>query len=159
MVANKKQHGGGVIIFSILFAMILMLVPLPETVRFFRPEWVVMVLIYWAMALPRRVGVGFAWITGLFIDVIMGASLALFAFSYALVIYMVLRFHLQLRQYPLWQQALSIMSLVLLVQVINIAISPRTAGWHVWLPAVTSTLMWPFIFAILRKLRRTFHVN
>lgn len=159
MVMNQKKRGGSIIIVSILIAIILMLIPLSESLRFFRPEWVVMALIYWAMALPRHVGIGFAWFTGLLMDVIMGGTLGVFAFSYVLVVYMVLRFHLQLRQYPLWQQALSIMSLVLIVQLISIFLSPRTTGWHVWLPAVTSTIMWPFIFAILRKVRRTFQVN
>ncbi len=160
MVSNQSQNGGSsIIILSIIIAIILMLIPFTESIRFFRPEWVVMVLIYWAMALPRRVGVGLAWFTGLAIDLIMGGALGVFAFSYALVIYMVLRFHLQLRQYPLWQQALSILSLVLLVQLMNVLLSPRTTGWHVWLPAVTSTIMWPIVFAVLRKLRRTFHVN
>ncbi|NQY26673.1 MAG: rod shape-determining protein MreD [Piscirickettsiaceae bacterium] len=159
MVNHQHGRGGIIIILSIIVAIILMLIPLAESIRFFRPEWVVMALIYWAMALPRRVGVGFAWLTGLTIDVIMGGALGVFAFSYALVIYLILRFHLQLRQYPLWQQAVSILSLVLLVQLMSILLSPRIAGWHIWLPAVTSTIMWPIVFAVLRKLRRTFHVN
>ncbi|MDH5357610.1 MAG: rod shape-determining protein MreD [Gammaproteobacteria bacterium] len=159
MATYKTPQGGVIIVFSVLFAMLLMLLPLPETLRFVRPEWVIMVLIYWAMALPNRVGVGFAWVVGLLIDVMMGGTLGVLAFAYALVIYLVLGFHLQLRQYPLWQQALSIMSLVLLVHIIAVLISPRTASWHVWLPAVTSTIMWPFVYGTLRKLRRTLKVS
>ncbi|MDT8371218.1 MAG: rod shape-determining protein MreD [Gammaproteobacteria bacterium] len=159
MVNNKQQHGCIFIVISIIIAMILMLVPLPENIRFIRPEWVVMTLIYWAMALPKRVGVGFAWCTGLIMDVTLGDQLGILAFSYALVVYFVLRFHLQLRQYPLWQQALSIMALVFLVNVISMLVSSRTFGFTLWLPAVMSTVLWPVMYALLRSVRRNFHVN
>ncbi|MDF1587825.1 MAG: rod shape-determining protein MreD [Gammaproteobacteria bacterium] len=159
MVNNKQQHGYIFIVISIIIAMILMLVPLPENIRFIRPEWVVMTLIYWAMALPKRVGVGFAWCTGLIMDVTLGGQLGILAFSYALVVYFVLRFHLQLRQYPLWQQALSIMALVFLVNVISMLVSSRTFDFTLWLPAVMSTVLWPVMYALLRSVRRNFHVN
>jgi len=159
MVNNKQQQGSIFIVISIIIAIILMLVPLPESIRFIRPEWVVMTLIYWAMALPKRVGVGFAWCTGLIMDVILGGQLGVLAFSYALVVYFVLRFHLQLRQYPLWQQALSIMALVFLVNVISMLVSSRTFDFTLWLPAVISTVLWPVMYALLRSVRRNFHVN
>ncbi|RKZ88123.1 MAG: rod shape-determining protein MreD [Gammaproteobacteria bacterium] len=158
MAENQKSHGG-IIIFTIVFAMLLMLLPLPDSLRFFRPEWVLITLIYWAMAVPRLVGVGFAWVVGLLMDVMMGGAMGVLAFSYTLVIYLVLQFHLQLRQYPLWQQALSILSLVLLVDIVTVLVSPTMAGWHVWLPAVSSTVLWPVMYSLLRTVRRTFNVS
>lgn len=159
MATNKEPQGGIIIVLSLIFAMVLMLLPLPETLRFARPEWVLLTLCYWTMALPHKVGVGIAWLTGLLIDVMLGGVLGVYAFAYALVIYLVARFHLQLRQYPLWQQALSVLSLVLLVHIITVLISPKGAGWHLWLPAVTSTVIWPVIYAVLRNVRRTFQVS
>ncbi len=158
MAENQKSHGG-IIIFTIVFAMLLMLLPLPDSLRFFRPEWVLITLIYWAMAVPRLVGVGFAWVVGLLMDVMMGGAMGVLAFSYTLVIYLVLQFHLQLRQYPLWQQALSILSLVLLVDIVTVLVSPTMAGWHVWLPAVSSTVLWTVMYSLLRTVRRTFNVS
>lgn len=158
MVGNQSG-GGGVITISIIVAIILMLIPLSDSVRFFRPEWVVMALIYWAMALPRRVGVGFSWFVGLVMDLIMGGTLGIYAFAYALVVYLILMFHLQLRQYPLWQQGLSILSLVLLVQIISVLFSSKISSWTIFLPALMSTIMWPVVFAVLRKVRRSFQVN
>ena len=144
---------------SVLLAMILMLMPLPEGLRFFRPEWVLLTLMYWAMALPRRVGVGYAWLVGLFMDVLLGGTLGVLAFAYALVVYLILHFHLQLRQFPLWQQALSLMSLILLVHVVTVVMTTRVTGWHAWLPAMVSTALWPVIYVFLRGVRRTFHVR
>jgi len=155
----KAPQGGIIIVLTIITAMLLMLLPIAESLRFARPEWVLMTLIYWAMALPHRVGVGFAWCIGLLMDVLMGGALGIEAFSYAFVIYLILHFHLQLRQYPLWQQALSIMTLVLVVNIPAVVMSSNFASWHVWLPALTTTLLWPIIYALLRALRRAFHVS
>ena len=144
---------------SVMLAMILMLIPLSESWRFLRPEWVLLTLMYWAMALPRRVGVGYAWLVGLFMDVLLGGTLGVLAFAYALVIYLILHFHLQLRQFPLWQQALSLMSLILLVHIVTVVMTTKVTGWHAWLPAIVSTVLWPIIYIFLRGVRRTFHVK
>lgn len=108
MTSNKTASGMGIIVITIVIAMILMLLPLPEQFRLFRPEFVLMALMYWVMALPRRVSVGFAWVVGVLMDVLMGGTLGVTAFSYAFVVFLTARFHLQLRQYPVWQQALII---------------------------------------------------
>jgi len=89
----------------------------------------------------------------------MGGGLGIMAFAYALVIYLVLQFHLQLRQYPVWQQGLYIFSFVLLLHIILVLASPRLINWSFWYPALSSMLIWPVIFRILKKLRRTFHVR
>lgn len=160
MATNKAPHGGIMIILSIMFAMLLMMIPLPDVLRFARPEWVLLALIYWAMALPHRAGVGFSWVIGLLMDIITGGILGVLAFSYALVNYLVLRFYLQLRQYPAWQQALSIMPLILVVHIIAVLmLSGATASWHIWMPAISSMMLWPFVYLLLRAVRRTFHVS
>jgi rod shape-determining protein MreD len=159
MAIIDKPQGGFIIVMSVLLAMIFMLMPLPEGLRYFRPEWVLLTLMYWTMALPRRVGVGYAWLVGLFMDVLLGGTLGILAFAYALVIYLILHFHLQLRQFPLWQQALSLMSLILLVHVVTVVMTTKITGWHAWLPAIISTVLWPIIYIFLRGVRRTFHVR
>ncbi|MFT7413869.1 MAG: rod shape-determining protein MreD [Methylophagaceae bacterium] len=159
MATIRAPQGGSIIVITVIIAMILMLIPLPDNLRFARPEWVLMTLIYWAMALPQRVGVGYAWMVGLSIDVLMGGPLGVNAFSYAFVIYLILCIHLQIRQYPLWQQALSIMALVLMVNIPVALMTSNFASWYVWLPAVTTTVLWPIIYAFLRAVRRTFNVG
>jgi len=159
MVRNKAHQGGIIIIFSLILACILMLIPLPDSIRLYRPEFVLLTLIYWAMALPQRVGIGIAWIVGLLMDLIMGGTLGVIAFAYALTIYFVLLFHLQLRQYPMWQQAISIFSLTLLVQIFLIVTGLHPAHWSFWVPAVISMFLWPVVYILLRGVRRTFHIS
>tara|TARA_B100000767_G_scaffold263198_1_gene276686 strand:+ start:81 stop:563 length:483 start_codon:yes stop_codon:yes gene_type:complete len=160
MVKNDQSQGAYIIILSILFAMILMLIPLPDSMRILRPEWVLLTVMYWSMALPRSVGIGYAWVVGLLMDVLFGGALGILAFSYALVVYLILHFHLQLRQFPLWQQALSLMSLILLVHIVTASMTSATSSWLSWFPAaLTSTLLWPLVHVFLRTVRRTFNVR
>lgn len=159
MATTQRPQGGGIILFTVFVATILMLLPMPDVVRLMRPEWLLLTLMYWAMALPHRMGVGYAWFVGLLMDVLTGGAFGVLAFAYALVIYLVLHFHLQLRQFPVWQQASSLMSMILLVHIIMVLASPKVAGWHVWWPALSSTLLWPVIFSFLRGIRRSFHVS
>lgn len=159
MAINSRPQQVWVIYVTLLIAILLMILPLPDVLRLARPEFVVMTLIYWTMALPHRVNIGVAWFTGLIMDITTGGQLGVHAFAYAMAVFMVARFHLQLRQYPLWQQAFTILSLVFLVHVVSMLNAPLTSSWHIWMPAVVSTLLWPFVYALLRKIRRSFQVS
>jgi len=159
MATTAESRNGLVIVITLIIAMLLMLVPMPDIARYFRPEWVVLTLVYWAMALPHRVSIGMGWLVGLLMDVMMGGTLGIMAFSYAFAVYLIARFHLQLRQYPLWQQALTILSVVVVVHLISVVTSKVESTWLIWMPVLTSTLLWPVMFATLRKIRRTFQVS
>ena len=159
MATIDSPQGGIIILISVLISMVLMLVPLPDVLRYARPEWVLLTLMYWAMALPNRVGIGYAWLVGLFMDVLLGGAFGVLAFAYALVVYLVLLFHLQLRQFPVWQQALSLMSMIFLVHIVTVVMTQATMAWQAWLPALVSTLLWPFSYKLLRGIRRTFDVR
>ena len=155
----KPANGTVYIILTLLFAMVLQLLPLPTVMEFSRPAFVLMVLIYWSMALPNRIGVSAAWITGLFVDVLLGTPLGINALAYSLVVYVIARFYLQLRQYPYWQQALIIFALVLLAQLVNLLMNTYVDGVYLILPAILSALLWPFNYLLLRLVRRTFNVS
>lgn len=159
MAINSRPQQCWVIYVTLLIAIVLMILPLPDLLRLARPEFVVMTLIYWAMALPQRVSIGVAWFTGLVMDITTGGQLGVHAFAYAMAIFLVARFHLQLRQYPLWQQAFTILSLVFLVHLVSMFNAASTSGWHIWMPALVSTLLWPVVYAVLRKIRRSFQVS
>lgn len=157
------HRGGPMIALTFIVAMMLTMVPLPDWAEFLRPEWVTMVLIYWCMALPERVGVGIAWIAGLLLDVIHGAVLGQYAMALSLVAYITLNLHQRLRIYPLAQQALVVLLLLLLQQLLVIWIkgflgqSPNSLSY--WVPSFTSMLLWPWLFLILRDVRRKFRVS
>lgn len=162
-MALGRHHNGGIIVASFVVAFILTIVPLPSWLVMFRPEWAAMVLIYWCLALPQRVSVGYGWLAGLFLDVLRGALLGQHALGFAVIAYLSVKLHRRLRVFPLWQQALSVSVLVALEQLLVLwiqgMIGQAREGAAYWLPSIVSGLLWPWIFVLLRRLRRRFRVT
>ena len=71
---QQRAHATWVIFLTFFIAYLLAIVPFPQWGMNYRPEWVPMVLIYWAMALPYRIGIGFAWFAGLILDCLLYTS-------------------------------------------------------------------------------------
>lgn len=151
-----------VIPITIIVAFLLTLLPMPEWALWMRPAWVLMVLIYWSMALPYRVNVGIAWITGIFLDVMNGTLFGEHALALTLVIYLVVRMSSRLRMFPLLQQGLCVLLLTLVYQFtlfcIQGFIGELPKSWAYWLTSVTSMLLWPWISIIMNDSRRRFRV-
>ncbi len=153
-----KRHNYWVILFTMFVALLLTAVPLPDWITAWRPAWAVMVVIYWSMALPQRVSVGTAWILGILLDVLQGSLLGQHAIGLIFVAYVTAKTHLQIRQHPLYQQSLFIGLLValylcLLIWVNGIIGRPPNT-WSFLTPVMTSMLLWPWLFIILRDVRR-----
>ena len=89
-----------------------------------------------------------------------GTLLGLNALGLALIAYLTIRFHQRMRVFPLVRQAVLVCFYLLLYQLIvllgNLASGIGSGGWRYWMPAVTSMLLWPWLFIILRDLRRKF---
>ncbi|HKI73230.1 MAG TPA: rod shape-determining protein MreD [Pseudomonadales bacterium] len=167
MVVRVRANGLWVIPLTVFVAMILSVVSLPEyvpaPVGYLRPEWVALVLIYWVIALPQRVGVVTAWCIGLLMDVLLGDLLGQHAIAYMIIAYIGQNLYQRLRMFTVWQQSLIVFAIVGLNQLINFWIESiaGTAEWSMWylLPSVVSALLWPWVFLILRYMRRVFNVT
>ncbi len=90
------------VLLSFLVALILSSLPLPDIAIVFRPEWLMLVLIYWCMAIPGRIGIFTGWLLGLTLDVMYGSLLGQNAMALAIVAYLVNTFHLRVRVFPIW---------------------------------------------------------
>ena len=163
MTTLVRHHGGAIIALTFLVAMALTIVPLPDWARIARPDWVALVLIYWCMALPERVGVGVAWVVGILLDVLTGTLLGEHALALTVVAYLTLKLHQRIRLYPVWQQSITVLVLLalnqLLVLWINGIMGRPTQSWLYWTPSLLGIVLWPLIFAMLRNLRRRFAVS
>lgn len=159
----QTQHNGGwVIMLSFIVALMLTAMPLPDWALSWRPGWVAMVLIYWCMALPERVGIGIAWMLGLLLDVQQGTVLGQHALGLSVLAYITLQSHRRIRVFPLQQQAMLVCFYLLLLELLTLWIQgfmdPLPQPWTFWMPAVTSMVLWPWTFIILRDIRRRCHV-
>jgi len=161
-VKQPQLHGRWVIVLSFIVALSLTIVPMPDWAAPLRPEWVVVVLIFWCLAVPQRVSVGTAWFCGLLLDVLRGAVLGQHALTLSLVAYVTIKLHRRIRVYPRWQQSLAVLALVLLHQLplfwVNGMMGVSGQDWSYWLPALSSALLWPIVYPLLRDLQQRFRV-
>lgn len=153
----NKYVGFGRIILTIALAMCLRIAPWPGSLAAFNPDWVLLTLIYWSLAVPDRVGIFHAWTFGLLTDVLTGRLLGQYALAYSLVIYICLNLHKRLRQFPLIQQGLFIFFCLLLSQLLLFLIKniqhPAQLHASFWLPVFTGTVCWPLVYTVLRFVR------
>ena len=151
-------RGVWAIVASFVVAFLLTALPLPDWALAWRPAWVALVLAYWCLALPQHVGVIIAWIVGLLLDVLYGSFLGQHAFGLAMVAYIVVMYHQQIRVYPLFHQAIVIGSLIFIyllsmLLIYNLLGSVRYEYEYLF-AAITSAALWTWIFVVLRDFRR-----
>jgi rod shape-determining protein MreD len=154
------MHNWMMIVITLVMALILMLLPMPEWTIWLRPAWVLLILIYWTMTVPYRIGVTVAFVMGILMDLLTGSLLGEHALALTVVIYFVSRITLRLRMYHLLQQGFTIFVFILLYQFIIYCIQgfigelPRSHLF--WLSSITSMLLWPWLFILMRDCRKWF---
>lgn len=160
---RPARQGGWIIAATFAAALVLTVTPLPGWLALLRPEWTILVLIYWCMALPERVGVGIGWTVGLLMDVLRAGLMGQHALSFGIIAYITHHLYQRLRVFPLWQQACSVLFLVALHQILMLWVKgitgQSTDSWLEWLPVLSSMLLWPPLFVFLRGLRRYYKIS
>lgn len=141
----------------LLLAVLAQIVPLPEALQPFRPPWALLVVVYWTLMWPGRVGVFTAFVVGLTLDVAHGTLLGQNALVLAGTAYLVLRFHLQMRVFPLWQLTLSVFALLAIGSFLGLWIDGLAGearfGPARWGPVVVAGLVWPIVMGLLDGVR------
>ncbi|MBL4835179.1 MAG: rod shape-determining protein MreD [Pseudomonas sp.] len=147
---------------TLVIALLLSVMPMPNILELGRPMWLAMVLAYWVMALPHRVGLLTAWITGLATDVLYGQLFGQHALVMTLVAWMMLLLHQRIRRFPLWQQSLVMLPVLGIAQMLLLWLNSLTGNRPptllFLLPAVVSAILWPWVYSVLRGVRKRFHV-
>ena len=149
---------------TFIAAGLLAIVPVPQWALYYRPEWVALVLVFWVINHPERVGIGVAWLTGIMLDALTGSLFGLHALSLSLVAYLTLRLRLRLRLYSVYQQSSALLVIIglqlLLLQWLQILFDlPRGASLIYLVPALTSALVWPLAWSLLGGLGRSLDMN
>lgn len=148
----------GVAAVSLLFGVMLQIVPIPAVLADLRPDWLLLILVYWCLTTPSRFGLSLAFGLGLVLDTLTGALLGQHALSMLLVVFVALKFRLRIRVFPMAQMMIVVFVLLALYQFTLFWID-GVAGRSVdtaarWQPLVTGTAAWPVVFWLLNRARR-----
>ena len=148
---------------SFIFSFFFMIVPLPNSLKWLRPDLVTIFVIYWASNSPNNVGVFFAFFVGLFFDLLTGLPFGSMGLSLGIVAFLTMNLRLRLRIYRHWQKFMVIMLLVACSQLIRLWIQMLVghppASFMYWFCSITSAVVWPVVFTILRTYQQSLKIT
>lgn len=118
------------------------------------PDWVALVLCFWSVREFRKVGMGWAFLLGLAMDVADASLMGQHALAYVLLAYGAASLSRRVLWFPLLQQALQILPLLAIVPLIQVGVRMLAGsdfpglGFFVW-PLVAAVLWAPLSLLLL----------
>ena len=136
---------------SLIAALLLDMLPLGRVP--WMPDFLALVLVFWNVHQPQRVGIGLAFMFGLGVDVHQSALLGQHALSYTAMSFLATMIHRRLLWFTVPSQALQIMPLFALAHgvevIIRMLIGGNFPGWTLLLAPVAESLLWPVVSVLL----------
>ncbi len=160
---NKQRLSLWWFVGTLVFALLAMLVPLPAALEPFKPYWPALVLLYWALESEDRVTLGLAFVVGLGADLLNGVVLGEQALRLCALVFIALRFRARLRFFPIWQQTLAVLALLINDRILLLTVrvlagdSLPPASW--WIAPFVGAALWPFLFLLLDDLRARLRIQ
>ena len=118
-----------------------------------QPDLLAVVLVFWNVHQPRRVGVGLAFLFGLLMDVHEGALLGQHALAYTLLGYVAITIHRRLTWFGLAEQALQVLPVFLAAHLVSLLVRMVAGGmfpgWTLLLAPLFEALLWPLVTLLL----------
>ena len=136
---------------SLLLALVVNMLPLGRTP--WLPDVVAVVLVFWSVHQPQRVGIGVAFFFGLCMDVHQTSLLGQHALAYTALSYFAITIHRRLLWFSVPSQAVQVLPLFLAAHAIELALRMAAGGvfpgFNVLLAPLVEAVLWPVISVIL----------
>lgn len=149
--------GNVFIAMSLLVALLLSWLPWEGVWLALRPDFVALVILYWCVYKPYRVGIGIAWLAGIFADVANASLFGQHAFSYAVLAFGGIILHRRIQMLDLRQQTLQVFPVLLAAYAAYAAVHWQLHGYMAWeyfMGSAISALLWVPMSMLLQALRR-----
>ncbi len=142
---------------SVLVALLFGLLPMPLWAAGFKPWWLALVMIYWGLESPQHGGLGRLFLIGLLADVLFGTLLGEQALRLCILGFLLLRFRARLRFFPMWQQSLAVLALLLNDRMVVLMVRGLSGEglppWDFWIAPWIGMALWPWLFLLLDSVR------
>ena len=148
---------------SAFVALVLTVVQLPGWLFYFWPDWIAIVVAYWALIAPKKIGPFIGFIIGTLLEVLFVRKFGILGFGLATLAFIVNSTSQQLRALSIWQQMLSIGVFISLFKLLTGWLSGLVSGFTItteyWYSLFGSVLIWPFAYILLEELRRSVRIR
>lgn len=149
-----RPASGRFIVLTFVIGLALNLLPWSGLAKLLWPDFIALLLVYWITYQPRHVGLGSAWLLGLFMDIADGVLFGQHALAYVLMAYMTQFLHRRIQTLSAWQQSLYVFGLLLIalliMLVIRFAFGAPFPGPLYFASSVIGAVMWPSFSLLLR---------
>lgn len=153
-----KPVSGRFIAGSLILALIINLLPWNGVAVLLWPDLVAMVLLYWAIHQPRRMGLSIPWFFGLLMDIADGVLFGQHALAYVVMTYGAYFLHRRIQTFSLWQQSLYVLGLMLLMQLVmllvRLAFGAAFPGVLYFAGSAVGAALWPLLSLLLQTHQR-----
>lgn len=148
---------------TFLLAFMCTIFPWPLWLSWLQPNWVLLLLVYWLLYTPYRLGIVTAWFIGVLYDLLTGSPLGVHALTFTLIAFGLLRFNTMLRGLTEGRK----IALVGMIQSLDLALQylvsvhyhVEAQTWRYWIPIVTTTAFWPLVVAWLSSKHEPLNVR
>lgn len=143
---------------SLLLAVLCQLFPWVGQGVIFRPDFMLVVLIYWLFRAPNLCNVGTAWFVGLLVDLATGSLLGQHALTFTITAFIGLSYQRRLVLFNAWQLTAYVLALLVFERVaillLKLFSGNDSPGWYYFWPIVTSMLLWQCMIFIFGSITR-----
>lgn len=141
---------------TLMIALLCQLFPWVGQGVVFRPDFMMVVLLYWLLRAPNLCNVGTAWLAGMLVDLATGSLLGQHALSFCFTAYVALSYQRRLVLFNKGQ-LLAYVALLLIIQRVVILLLKLFAGnegpgWLYLIPIVTGLVLWQLMLFLFGEL-------
>jgi rod shape-determining protein MreD len=146
------------IYFTLLIALLCQLFPWVGQGVIFRPDFMLVVLLYWLLRAPSLCNIGTAWVAGLLVDLATGSLLGQHALSFTITAFVALSYQRRLVLFNIVQLAGYVIALLALARALMLLLKlfagNENPGWHYLWPILTGVILWQLMILIFGGLTR-----
>lgn len=150
-------------VISTFIALVLMLIQLPQSLFYFWPDWIALVVIYWALFEPERIGPFCGFIIGTLLEVLFVRHFGVLGLGLASLAFIINSTHQQLRVLSPWQQMFLIGLFVGVFKLMTGWFSGMVSDFVItteyWYSLWGDIIVWPFMCILLQELRRLLRLS
>ena len=143
---------------SLLMALLCQLFPWVGQGVIFRPDFMLVVILYWLLRAPNLCNVGTAWFAGLLVDLATGSLLGQHALSFSITAFVALSYQRRLVLFNTWQLVGYVAALLTFERVLMLLLKlfegNDNPGWHYFWPVITGLFLWQLLILLFGGLTR-----